>query len=490
MVPGMKILVIDDDRAAGKLIEQVLGERGIEVIVSQDPRGGYETAKAIVPDLIFINLLLPGANGLKVSKAIHSLEALKNVPVMMFISSKGELDARYTKTIGIVDTLVKPLQEEDIIAKTRAVLGDAAIPEMSETAIRELPAEDEMEPLIVPEEEELIEETALASVLEGFDESQKVDYSTEKKHAVEPVTASIKEGEADMPEKKNPAERKEDAFDDKDLFSEDADSFNEELKRSVEEVEQEPSGELREEADLPKDEVDLSYGEKSADPLKRIMIIGASIVIGIVLGIGGYFFFTAGNKQAPVQKQVVKVLPEPSQVPPAPPAEKPKVIPELTVKQEPQKPEPVNPEQMKSGSAQKKEAKLRETAQKDAGKEPAQQAEPEKPQNVPPPAAAVKAEEKKPTPQKRTSAKQTPTSAKIKRTYYVQAGLFENEANANALAEKIRQHGQTASIVRVDTPEKKTLYRVTAGSFTSFNKAVAVSDTLNKKGIKAIVHKQ
>jgi len=98
------------------------------------------------------------------------------------------------------------------------------------------------------------------------------------------------------------------------------------------------------------------------------------------------------------------------------------------------------------------------------------------PKMCPPPPAPGKAEGKKPPPQKRT--------------YYVQAGLFENEANANALAEKIRQHGHAASVARVEIPEKNTLYRVTAGSFTSFNKAVAVSDTLNKKGIKTIVHKQ
>ena len=485
----MKILVIDDDRAAGRLIEQVLGERGNEVIVTHDPRAGYETAKAIVPDLIFLNLLLPGANGLKVSKAIHSLEALKNVPVMMFVSTKGELDARYTRTIGIVDTLVKPLQEEEIIAKTRAVLGDAAVPEISETTIRELPVENEIEPFLVQEEEELIEESALVSVPEGFDEPQKADYRSKKKEAVEPFTGLAKEEEADMPEKKDPADKKEEAFDDKDLFSEDTDVFGEELKKSLEEVQQEPSGELHEEADMVGDEVDLSYEEKPAGPFKRIMIIGASVVIGIVLGIGGYFFFTAGNKQTPNQKQVTKVLPEPAPVTPAPPSEKPNAVPEIAVKQEPQRPEPINPEQMKAGSVQTKDAKLQEPAKKDAVKEPAQKAEPEKPQQVPAPASAAKAEEKKITPQKQIPAKAS-ASAKPKRTYYVQAGLFENEANANALAEKIRQHGHAASVARVEIPEKKTLYRVTAGSFTSFNKAVALSDTLNKKGIKAIVHKQ
>jgi CheY-like chemotaxis protein/cell division septation protein DedD len=490
MAVGKKILVIDDDSAAGYLIEQVLGKRGLDVVISRDARGGYETAVAIVPDLIFINLLLPDTNGLKLSKAIHALEELKKVPVIMFISSQGELDARYTVTIGIVDTLVKPLKAEEIIEKTKAALGASAVPEVLRETIAELPVEDAVEPLISIEEEEIPEEEALSSVIERFDETHAVEHTRGKGEAIESGTALTKEGEADMPEKKDPADNKEDAFEDKDLFSEDSDIFGEELNKSLSAMEERPSKALNDEADPGEDEDDLSSGEKPAGPLKRIMLIAASVLVGIMLGIGGYFFFTAGDKPVPGEKQVTRVLPEPADIVPAPSADKTGKVSEIPVMQEPLKSEPMKPEQMKSAPAQIKESKLPGPAKTEKKKEPAQNAEPDKAKKESAPAAATTPEEKKPAPQEQTAKKKTSAAARVKRTYYVQVGLFENEANANALVEKIGEKGFTASVKSFETAEKKTLYRVTAGTFENFKKAVQVSETLNKQGVSAIVHKQ
>jgi len=483
MAAAKKVLIIDDDAAACRLMEEVLTRQGFEVLSSPDPRAGFESAKSIIPDLIFISLLLSDTNGLKVSKAIHAVKGLEKVPVIMLISHQGELDPKYTVTIGILDTLVKPLKEAEIIAKTRAILGDIAVIEPGDETIREIALEEELEPIILREEQEMIEEEALASVVETLNEPVREEHA-ETDHYRETINEMNTEGESRMTEKENPFDKKED--NDRDLFTDESDIFGEELKKARSGDRGNLSQEEHEDDSFPEDDVDLSYEEeKPASPVKRILLIAASIVVGIGLGVGGYFFFTAGSKHAPAEKQIAKTLPEPAPVPvPAPvviPSEKPNVIPEIPVKAEPQKPE----------AAQTKEVKPQETlAKPEAKKEPAPKTAAEKPKKETAPVAAVKPEEKKVAATKQPAREGAGKAVKGKRAYYVQAGLFELEANAKVMAEKLKQKGYVPSVKKIEGKDKKIIFRVTAGTYANFKKAVEVSETLNKQGVKAIVHKQ
>ena len=104
-----RVLVIDDDQDVRSLFVETLEPKGFDVVTSADPDVGVEGARETEPDLIFISLLFPHSNGLKVSKAIHADESLQRVPIVMLITYQGELDPKYTTTIGVVDVLVKPL---------------------------------------------------------------------------------------------------------------------------------------------------------------------------------------------------------------------------------------------------------------------------------------------------------------------------------------------------------------------------------------------
>lgn len=290
-----------------------------------------------------------------------------------------------------------------------------------------------------------------------------------------------KEGEFDMSEKENPFDRKQ--GDGRDLFTDEADMFGEELKKSGADRDK---GLKQEDDDrFLEDDVDLSYEhEKPASPVRRILVIAATIVVGIGLGVGGYLFFTAGSKQTPVEKQIVKVLPEPAPVPvPAPaaiPSEKPNVIPEIPVKSESQK----------SAAAQTKEAKPHEALPKSEPKrEPVQKAEAGKSGKETASVSAATSDEKKLSSPKQ-AANKTPTAIKGKRAYYVQTGFFENEANAKAMADRLKEKGFTPQVMKVDAKDNKVMFRVTAGTYSNFKKAVVVSETLSKQGLKAIVHKQ
>lgn len=119
-----KILVVDDEQAVRDLFVSTLGPAGLDIATVADPDGAIETAKQIEPDIIYLSLLFPESNGLKVGKSLHSIKRLRGIPIVVLISYKGELDPKYTRTIGIVDVLVKPLNPADIIAMTNRLLGE------------------------------------------------------------------------------------------------------------------------------------------------------------------------------------------------------------------------------------------------------------------------------------------------------------------------------------------------------------------------------
>jgi twitching motility two-component system response regulator PilH len=147
-----RILVIDDDRVASDLIVKTLLPMGIDVSVAASPDRGLEKAREDIPDLVFVSLFLPDSNGLKLSKRIHAIEGLGKVPVVMLISYKGELDPKYTSTIGVVDVIVKPLKPEEIVEKTTKVLGKDAL--SAGAAEEEGTMEEGGSPSVWPAEEE------------------------------------------------------------------------------------------------------------------------------------------------------------------------------------------------------------------------------------------------------------------------------------------------------------------------------------------------
>ncbi len=141
-----KILVIDDDQASLRVIEQTLTSIGYDVIVFTNPDEAVKKAEKTAPDLVFIGLLLTGSNGLKVSKAIHSINSLAKTPVIMMTSYAGELDSRYTVSIGIPDVIVKPLKPEELVSKTARIFGKESDPSVIRIVAKEPPIRKGAEP--------------------------------------------------------------------------------------------------------------------------------------------------------------------------------------------------------------------------------------------------------------------------------------------------------------------------------------------------------
>ena len=114
-----KILVVDDDKNICELLRLYLEKEGYNVILSHDGSEAVVKFNALSPDLILLDVMLPGLDGWQVCREIRKKS---NVPIIM-LTAKGEtFDKVLGLELGADDYLVKPFDTKEIIARVKAVL--------------------------------------------------------------------------------------------------------------------------------------------------------------------------------------------------------------------------------------------------------------------------------------------------------------------------------------------------------------------------------
>ncbi len=120
---GERILVIEDEERIAQFIERGLIYEGYRVNVAYDGRSGLSIARDNPPDLVVLDWMLPGLDGLEVCKR---LRAAGDVPILM-LTAKDETKDRVTGLdAGADDYLVKPFSVEELMARIRALFRRAA----------------------------------------------------------------------------------------------------------------------------------------------------------------------------------------------------------------------------------------------------------------------------------------------------------------------------------------------------------------------------
>ncbi len=115
----MKILIIEDDVNIARLIELELGYEGYQVSVAHEGNQGLELFKADQPDLVLLDVMLPGLDGVEVCKRLRQMS---KVPVIMLTAKDGVGDRVVGLDSGADDYLTKPFATEELLARIRAVL--------------------------------------------------------------------------------------------------------------------------------------------------------------------------------------------------------------------------------------------------------------------------------------------------------------------------------------------------------------------------------
>jgi DNA-binding response OmpR family regulator len=114
-----RILVVDDEPKIVRLVRDYLEHAGFGVIVARDGREALMRARAERPDLVILDLGLPGLDGLDVTR---SLRHDSSVPLIMLTARDGETDRVLGLELGADDYLTKPFSPRELVARVRAVL--------------------------------------------------------------------------------------------------------------------------------------------------------------------------------------------------------------------------------------------------------------------------------------------------------------------------------------------------------------------------------
>ncbi len=116
------ILVVEDDKDILELIRYNLTRDGYTVTCHTSGEDGLKAAKTNPPDLILLDLMLPGVDGLVVCRALKSDARTQGIPIVMLTAKSAESDIVAGLEIGADDYITKPFSPKVLIARLRAVL--------------------------------------------------------------------------------------------------------------------------------------------------------------------------------------------------------------------------------------------------------------------------------------------------------------------------------------------------------------------------------
>ena len=134
-----KILVVDDEPSIYKVVVSYLRKEGYEVYSAADGPGGLKAARTYRPDLIVLDIMLPGMDGLEV---LTQLRRESNVYVILLTAKTEELDRVLGLSIGADDYVTKPFSPRELTARVKAALrrlqGSTGMPSGTMLAFRHI----------------------------------------------------------------------------------------------------------------------------------------------------------------------------------------------------------------------------------------------------------------------------------------------------------------------------------------------------------------
>ena len=129
-----RVLLVEDDHDIAEPLARALGREGYDVSSAGDGRVALQTVLDAPPDLIILDIGLPGMNGLDVCR--HVREVRPQVPILMLTARDGELETVAGLDAGADDYVTKPFRVTELLARVRAMLRRSAPPELLAGEVR------------------------------------------------------------------------------------------------------------------------------------------------------------------------------------------------------------------------------------------------------------------------------------------------------------------------------------------------------------------
>lgn len=123
---GRRILVVDDDRNIVRLVKSYLEKAGFDVLVAYDGESALRAIHRERPDLMVLDLMLPGRDGWEITRIVRGDPALEGLPIIMLTARVEDTDKIMGLELGADDYVTKPFNPREVVARVRAVLRRSA----------------------------------------------------------------------------------------------------------------------------------------------------------------------------------------------------------------------------------------------------------------------------------------------------------------------------------------------------------------------------
>lgn len=123
-----RILIVEDEPDILEMVRYNLAQAGFDVAVAEDGEEALDCVREAIPDLVILDLMLPGMDGLDVCKHLKQDPKTRHVPILMLTARKEEVDRIVGLELGADDYVVKPFSPRELVLRIRAILRRGRVP--------------------------------------------------------------------------------------------------------------------------------------------------------------------------------------------------------------------------------------------------------------------------------------------------------------------------------------------------------------------------
>ena len=116
-----RILIVDDSPTDRQHLSEMLARNGFKVSTAESAEDALAKVKQLRPDLVLMDVVMPGQNGFQATRMLHNDESSRHIPIIICSTKGQETDKIWGMRQGACDYIVKPVRQADLLAKISAL---------------------------------------------------------------------------------------------------------------------------------------------------------------------------------------------------------------------------------------------------------------------------------------------------------------------------------------------------------------------------------
>jgi len=119
---GTRVLIVDDSQTVRGMMRKILNQSGYKTLEAHDGASALELATNLKPDLIFMDVMMPGINGFQATRLLRKSPKTTHIPIVMMSGNKQATESFWTTKIGASSYMLKPFSRQDLFSQVESLL--------------------------------------------------------------------------------------------------------------------------------------------------------------------------------------------------------------------------------------------------------------------------------------------------------------------------------------------------------------------------------